>query len=1146
MFTVNKLKITGFKSFAHPTELLIENGVTGIVGPNGCGKSNIFEAFRWVMGESSSKSLRSGLMDDVIFNGTQSLPAKNFAEVSIELDDFTGKINNFPDLERKLIITRSLERGVGSFYKINNKDVRAKDISILFYDSGSGPRSSSIISQGNVDQLINFKPIERKIILEDAAGTSGLQARRHESELKLQSTEINLEKLEINLNNLIEQKKGLSRQARQADRYEQISESIKFFQSILIFSEWKSLTKIINESQNEISVNKNKLKVSLEISSQKKEMIDLAKSEISKDQNERDNLNKNLFETENQINNQKNKLESITNKKAEIEKFKNTITNDIDLEEKKSKELKIYIQSLEEKISKENEDINNKTKLQKLNIEEIKLKNELKRMEAMFVSEIQMTLGEEFRSDNLKEEKETLTKKRNQNEIDLNTAHKQSEELKKSLKSCENNLNDFEKKKENINKNIVGQKQLIQQISEKKIKLITELRKLDTNRDTDLKKLTQLQTEIKTLNELIGGINISKDSILNLIKIEKGFENCVYAALTYELDATLTGSPKKWVLAKQDQIKNIKNSLLNYVKAPTQLNLILSQIRVLNDSEDPIKIQKELTVGQILVDKNGSIWRWDGFISEDNSQKKNLIDSQLKLNMLAKQMNQYQEKVVVLDKKKNDFSKQEKNFDESISKEISKLENFEENLKLIEKKLISFREEKSMVSYNLEKSFEKLEEFKKINKEITVTLNSIQDKENILKKNETSKSKNEEEIFKKSIQELDTKIEENRNQVSSIKEIIMKDELNRTFIMNDIEKSKTGLMDTIDRIKVLSERQNKYLIEEKNLEILPEKLTNEINDLEGKYNHVKKQVELGKEKFDDSINKLKVLENDLSKIEVQRENQRNEITRLQGALDSNIDKEKELRSLIYQTSSKQPEEFNKDERILNSEIKGYDNITKHLDKLKFQRDQIGPVNLRAKIEEQELGKSIDELALEKDDLIQALEKLRIAINKINAEGKNRLIDAYSKVNKNFSDLFKKLFEGGEAKLELIKSEDPLETGLEIFARPPGKKLSNISLLSGGEKTLTAIALIFSIFLINPSPICILDEVDAALDDSNVERFCKILTELKKNTKTKFLIITHHKITMSSIDRVYGVTMAEKGISDIVSVDFKKSDFKEAV
>ena len=215
MFTVNKLKISGFKSFAHPTELLIEEGVTGIVGPNGCGKSNIFEAIRWVMGESSSKSLRSGSMDDVIFNGTQNIPAKNFAEVTIELDNFSGELPNNVISEKKVLITRTIERGVGSFYKINNKDVRAKDISLLFYDSGSGPRSSSIIGQGNIDQIINSKPIDRKIILEDAAGTSGLQARRHESELKLQATEDNLEKIDINLNNLHDQKRDLSRQARQ-------------------------------------------------------------------------------------------------------------------------------------------------------------------------------------------------------------------------------------------------------------------------------------------------------------------------------------------------------------------------------------------------------------------------------------------------------------------------------------------------------------------------------------------------------------------------------------------------------------------------------------------------------------------------------------------------------------------------------------------------------------------------------------------------------------------------------------------------------------------------------------------------------------------------------------------------------------------
>ena len=250
--------------------------------------------------------------------------------------------------------------------------------------------------------------------------------------------------------------------------------------------------------------------------------------------------------------------------------------------------------------------------------------------------------------------------------------------------------------------------------------------------------------------------------------------------------------------------------------------------------------------------------------------------------------------------------------------------------------------------------------------------------------------------------------------------------------------------------------------------------------------------------------------------------------------------------MIFERTKRQPEELQNEKSFKDLKQKSFDEINKYLEKILFQREQMGPVNLRARIEEKEIESTIDEIELEKNDLVQAIDKLRVAINKINSEGKNRLITAFEKVNKNFSELFKKLFNGGEAKLELVKSDDPLQTGLEIFARPPGKKLSSISLLSGGEKTLTAISLIFSIFLINPSPICILDEVDAALDDINVEKFCKILAELKNNTKTKFLIITHHKITMSSIDRVYGVTMAQKGISDIVSVNFEKDILQEAV
>ena len=311
MFTVNKLKISGFKSFAHPTELLIEEGVTGIVGPNGCGKSNIFEAIRWVMGESSSKSLRSGSMDDVIFNGTQNIPAKNFAEVTIELDNFSGELPNNIINEKKVLITRTIERGVGSFYKINNKDVRAKDISLLFYDSGSGPRSSSIIGQGNIDQIINSKPIDRKIILEDAAGTSGLQARRHESELKLQATEDNLEKIDINLNNLNDQKRDLSRQARQAEKYEKISEDIKYCQSIIVFTQWKSnlneIKKIENDKINlleKIKVIMNKLSVC-----EKKREIEKEKK-VNNNKN-KEALNQEFFSLSSEINKYKNQLEGI-------------------------------------------------------------------------------------------------------------------------------------------------------------------------------------------------------------------------------------------------------------------------------------------------------------------------------------------------------------------------------------------------------------------------------------------------------------------------------------------------------------------------------------------------------------------------------------------------------------------------------------------------------------------------------------------------------------------------------------------------------------------------------------------------------------------------------------------------------------------
>ena len=1143
MFTVKKLKISGFKSFAHPTEILIEDGVTGIIGPNGCGKSNVFEAIRWVMGETSSKSLRSGSMDDVIFNGTQSLPAKNIAEVTIELDNFEGNIQNILTNEKKVLISRTLERGVGSFYKINNKDVRAKDVSILFYDSGSGPRSSSIISQGNIDQVINYKPIDRKIILEDAAGTSGLQARRHESELKLQSTELNLEKLEINLNNLDDQKRTLSRQARQAERYENLSQSIKFYQSVLTFSEWQeNIVKIDNEHKriNEI---KESLKNFIEKSEIQKTKINENKNKIEKSAQIKEQLSKEMFSTENEINNLKNKLEGIQNKRSEIDNFLRTILNDKNLEEKRFKDLQSYISSLEGKIKNKTDLFSYKKKLTHLNEEETNLKNELKQLETVFVNEIQLTLGEEFRSDNLKEEKENLLfKKKNLIE--------ESKRIDNNLSIIENskkktNLDFLENEKKKLEKSISSQKNNISRGKEEenKQKIISE--ELDVEIDTLSRRMTEIITEIKTLNQLTGSADLPKETILSLIKIKSGFENTVYASLMYELDATLKKSRKRWVKKNILNLEPVENSLLNFVKGPDELKPILSQIGFVNSTEEACRLQKKLTVGQSLVDIKGNIWRWDGFISEENLQNKKIIDAQLKINKLEQEHKVINQKLFNQNKKKERLKEIQKKVEEKELIENTNLEKIYENLDQIVENISLEREKISILQYDSKKYFEKSNEINNQVQEIDSQLKKIQEKENLIIKND-SVNNNDKKVVEKKIQDLDKRIDEKRNEISSIKEILVKEELNQSYLNNDIIKSKKSMIEADKQIKILSERQKKYLEESDNLEAQPEQLNSKIENFLGVYNTFKNDYEKTENSLNNLLNDLDNEENEMENLNIKRENCRNEITKIEGLLYNFKQKEKELRSTIFERTKRQPEELQNEKSFRDLKQKSFEQINIYLEKILFQREQMGPVNLRARIEEKEIESTINEIELEKNDLVQAIDKLRVAINKINSEGRNKLITAFEKVNKNFSDLFKKLFNGGEAKLELVKSDDPLQTGLEIFARPPGKKLSNISLLSGGEKTLTAISLIFSIFLINPSPICILDEVDAALDDINVEKFCKILAELKNNTKTKFLIITHHKITMSSIDRVYGVTMAQKGISDIVSVNFEKDNLQEAV
>ena len=1142
MFTVKKLKISGFKSFAHSTEILIEDGVTGIIGPNGCGKSNIFEAIRWVMGESSSKSLRSSSQDEIIFNGTQSIPAKNFAEVSLELNDFEGNIPNLKTSdEKKVVISRILERGVGSFFKINDKDVRAKDVSIMFYDSGSGARSSSIISQGNIDQIINFKPIDRKIILEDAAGTSGLQARRHESELKLQSTEGNLEKIDLNLNNLYENQKSLSRQARQAERYEQMSKDIKDLQSKILFLDWKKIELNLNKDLEKKERLSNEVGLILSSIQEVNSKNDLSKETLTNLQNEKEVLNQNLFKLEKEINEQKNKIENIKNKKNEIQKFLETVQKDKNNEKNNLTEIIENIKKTEIEITNLNSRDLEKEKLKELLKNEKIIKDQIKQLETLYVNEIQLTLGEEFKFDSLKENKENLEKDIKNVISEINSIKNKDKDDKLVLSNLNKDLNKLKKSNDHFQSQINEKKKDLRNMEEKKTLLSKEIKSYLEKIEMLSLQQTETQTEIKTLTEIIGNNLLSERSVVNLLKIKNGFENAVYAALTNELDATLTNSKKRWVKGGVNNLTNIENPLSDYVESPKELHPILSQIRFIDNNDHAIDLQKKLSVGQMLVNKVGTIWRWDGFISEDNLQKKKIIDSHLRITKLSEGEKVIKTQLSKLGQLKEIKINEENNIAKKHQAVNSLIEDLYKKSDHLTPKISKLSEQISIINLNIENNNSKASQFESILKKSNEKLEEMKASQTAsVKNNKTSKDN-----VQNKISELDNNLEKIRNEINLLKQKIMREELNKSYYQNDLVKSKRMLEEASKKIVILEKREKFYNEENSKLEDLPLNISESIDNIQGEINNISSKIKINVENQNSVSQKISTNERNLIKVNRDREAKQNEVTIIQTNISNNKNLEKDLRETIFQKTSRQPEDL---QELFAKEVNidNHINLTNNLERLIGQREQMGPVNLRAKLEEQEIKKTIDELELEKNDLVQAIDKLRIAISKINNEGKKRLIEAFEKVDKNFRDLFKKLFDGGEAKLELIRSEDPLQTGIEIYARPPGKKLSSLSLLSGGEKTLTAISLIFSIFLINPSPICILDEVDAALDEINVQKFCKLLEELKNNTKTKFLIITHNKITMSSLDRVYGVTMAQKGISDVVSVDFEQINLKKAV
>ena len=850
-----KIELTGFKSFVEKTSFFIEKGLTGIVGPNGCGKSNIVEAIRWCMGETSAKSMRGTGMEDVIFSGTANKTSKNIAEVSLILDnsDKDGPIQ-YKELN-SIYVKRRIVKDKGSRYFINDKEVRARDVQTLFADLSTGAHSPSMISQGRIGALVTAKPTDRKAILEEAAGISGLHVRRHESELRLNSAENNLKRADELKRQQEKQLENLKKQALEASKYKLISEEIKKIEAGLYYIKLMEIEKERSSSK--------------EIASEADDEISGLTIEI--------NHNNNLLEEENI------KLKPLRDQNIEI-----------------------------------------LSKLQRLNLEFQSLEDEEKRT---------------------KTEKDRLSTSENTIEMDIEREKNiisDAQSNEKRLNEEKNDLIDTEKKYYDLEK----QTQLDLQIATEELK--KEQDKLEI-----ISKNLSLNSQSKEFINYLNNIN------LNLENAKIYLEN---------------NENKKALDAIDNIILSVKNETKKF-KTATEKN----SINEITELTNKIKLSQE---------------KYASALSKHHSIQTETVRRQARIK--------------------------------NIDIEIQNWKNLKFNSEKMAKELLS-RVDKIKVEIEI---IAKLPE--------TIAIKKGQLMEN------TSTTENEKQSLSNQLAQAEVKYQEINKQQKIVEEKMMLARENKARSGATVEGLENRKKDLLGRIK------NDLNINEKNL-------------------------------------------------------------------------------------------------LINSNLKDlttFPNVIEQEDKLdakKNQREQLGSVNLRADEETEQYKTTIKKMEQDREDLVSAIAKLRASINELNQKGRERLLEAFEKVNRKFNEVYTKLFSGGNAKLELIDSDDPLEAGLEMLVSPPGKRLQSITLLSGGEQALTALSLTFAVFLTSPAPICILDEVDAPLDDANVTRFCALLNELTKITTTKFIIITHHALTMSRVDRLYGVTMPEKGVSQLVSVDLEKAE-----
>lgn len=1156
MLHFSKLRIQGFKSFVDKTELEIAPGLNGIVGPNGCGKSNLVEALRWVMGEGSAKRMRGDGMEDVIFAGADNRSARNIAEVSLLLDNKDRSAPPSYNGEEEIEVVRKIERDRGSLYKINGKTVRARDVQMLFADTVTGANSPALVSQGRVAEIINAKPQSRRQILEESAGISGLYARRHEAELRLRGADRNLERIDDILGNIETQLNSLKRQARQASRYRNLGAQIRQLEITIAHREWTSISERITALKKTFSEAESIVADKIALVAQ------LTKTQTTQAADLPD-LRKAETEISAALQVQKISLQRLEEDAARYKEHLEELL--MQLEQTKT-DTKHEEQSLEEstlnltKLEGEFETLSNRQKSEAEKLPELeKQRDELERR-SIAVEEKYTTLMKNEAEANAR--KESLTRQIEQNKSRIEKLQERRAQAQADLAELENNedtVKEIKNLQSLVSKLTATAEDTINKITEKEKQREDILKDVQSARDS-LKKAEQeenaLATEIKTLETFFESeSNGDFIPVLDDVIPDNGFETALSRALGDSLMASLdSNAPSSWVKRSNVDVSHLPalpndvSPILKHVKAHAVLAPALSQIGFITDEDAGENLAKELKPGQSLVSANGTYWRWDGYTVKAQATDRNArhLEQKNKLMSLNSSHPAKVEAVKAANKKLEDTIDAQNKLETALTDLRSVREKTERELVNVRTSLSNLRE----LAVQYESNVSRLNDIINVTNEDIATLEDVirwdterlnTHVENTDKDSDIDIAQVYEQLQKtraahqESIRTYDQQVQKDNSRKARLHAIA--DE--RISLQNRTIRSKERLKELNERL-ILLEDKNKELKSAKPIkdDSSKDNLLDSIKTLEDKRAEAADKLAKVEAELADTNKALKEAENILSDARESR-------AHAQATLSGIMEQQQALFSGIHEKFDMAPEHLA--EHIVTSENDTpLDSLKEQKEQLIRQRDSIGPVNLRAEEELKTLEDESGGIITEREDLLKAIAELRKGITEINDEARERLSKAFDIVDTHFRELFGQLFNGGKAHLKLIDSDDPLEAGLEIYAQPPGKNLQSLSLLSGGEQALTSIALIFAMFLTNPSPICVMDEIDAPLDDANVDRVCNLLEDICSKSDTRFIIITHHRMTMARMHRLYGVTMAEKGISQLVSVDLQQSfEFLEA-